>query len=82
MIEQNKKVLVIGTGSIGLRHYDIFSKILSLETHIKSSSFKREIELKKRGYKIFNKDLNYDLGIIATTFLMAGLTYRRFIYIF
>jgi len=67
MIEQNKKVLVIGTGSIGLRHYDIFSKILSHETHIKSSSFKREIELKNRGYKIFNKDLNYDLGIIATT---------------
>tara|TARA_B100000886_G_scaffold335364_1_gene292318 strand:+ start:2593 stop:3525 length:933 start_codon:yes stop_codon:yes gene_type:complete len=78
MIEKNKKGLVIGTGSIGLRHYKIISKLLSFDTYIKSSSSKREIDLKNRGYKIFNKDLNYDFGIIATTSDKHMSTYLKY----
>tara|TARA_B100000161_G_C33549311_1_gene414586 strand:+ start:207 stop:1136 length:930 start_codon:yes stop_codon:yes gene_type:complete len=67
MANLNKKVLIIGTGSIGKRHYRIFNDILLCETYIKSSNLDRENELKEKGYKIHKEDINYDIGIIATT---------------
>ena len=47
-MKKNKNVLVIGTGSIGQRHYKIFSEIFSFNTYIKSSSSIREQDLKNR----------------------------------
>ena len=67
MTRGKKKVLIIGTGSIGKRHYRIFHDILSCDTYIKSSKVSREKDLEQKGYKIFNKNINYDIGIIATT---------------
>lgn len=67
MADLKKKVLIIGTGSIGKRHYRIFKDILSCDTFIKSSNLSRENELKKKGFKIFKENINYDVGIIATT---------------
>ncbi len=67
MTRGKKKVLIIGTGSIGKRHYRIFHDILSCDTYIKSSKVSREKDLELKGYKIFNKNINYDIGIIATT---------------
>ena len=66
MTSLNKKVLIIGTGSIGKRHYRIFKDILFCDTYIKSSNSERENELKEKGYNIHRDNINYDIGIIAT----------------
>ena len=52
MTRGNKKVLIIGTGSIGKRHYRIFNDILLCDTYIKSSKVTREKDLKHKGYKV------------------------------
>ena len=67
MTSFKKKVLIIGTGSIGKRHYRIFKDILFCDTYIKSSNSDRENELKEKGYNIHRDNINYDIGIIATT---------------
>ncbi len=64
---KNKSVVIIGTGSIGLRHYKVCSEILKLNCFIKSSNKERELDLKNKGFNIFKNDMKFDLGIIATT---------------
>ncbi len=67
MNDLKQKVLIIGTGSIGKRHYRIFKDLLFCDTFIKSSNLYRDNELKKKGYQIFQENIKYDVGIIATS---------------